>query len=1107
MCGKTCFTACFTTVLLGLLAAVGPARAVAGPAGATSCDAPAAAGRPEYHLRPSARGEWAADNPAQSFTLVVGRGGVLVSGKGLTAAGLDRAWRIGLVLDSEGPPGASRAAGEPAIGIEGSRADLRRGSLSEWYVNGPKGLEHGLLIPVDPEQPHDVLEYDLDGTLTPKSHAGGRAVAFVDATGVTRLEHRDLRARDADGRDVDIGWERVESQAGPPGRLRLVVESGDRRGPILVLGRFTAAKAESGAAPAPEAPAAADVTPLAAPSNDTCAGAEVVPPAGPFPWLSSVHDLTDATVAGDPPFPSCQPKVSRSVWFRFTPAASGAYSFSLCADGAPGATVEDTVLAIYEESGGCAGFAELIDGCDDDGCAVQDLQSVVAGVDLAGGVTYDVVVWEYGTSPPAPGAGAVQRRVQQQPPPGPAPANDRCSDAEVIPGAGPFPYLTAVTPDITGADTSGDPPPPTCQPNVSRSIWYAFTPASAGRYSFSLCADAPTGTTVGDTVMAIYAGGCASPAQISGACADDSCAAEATQSAISGVFLAAGTTYRIVVWQYGLARPAEGQTAVQVRVTRDLAPPNDTCAAAAPLSLGLPVAGTTAWAADDTRLPAGTPCFAGIGQVASTAAGGDVAYAFQAPLAGRYSFRVAGFALLKNVVLYVASDCPSGPAPGTVAGCLGAANRNAGYPAEEVRCLALASGQRVYVYVDEHAASTGSPFTLEVTPCLEEGAANDDPGSAGAAACGLDGSIDPPGDVDFFALPAHNEGSRAFVIVDGAAAASTDFDLRLTTATDTLEYDDLENDTPYGTVAPNVAGTPLPAAPVSARVSHYNPLAASEPYRLYAAVQPAPASAVAETEPNDTPASANVAPAHYFSGALSSPADVDHFAFTAAAGQVILLGLDLDPARTGTPWNGALALLDAAGAVLVAVNEGGSGSGTSPGTGSLAAKTPYSPAEAIAWRTPRPGTFVARVSYVSGTPGDYLLSIALDCRVGPAAADGDGDGAPDATDCAPEDPAAWAVPGEATDLMLAGPPSATSLAWAAPASPGGRTLLYDVLRSAAKDDFTSPACVARDGAAATAADGALPVQVFYYLVRAKNACGGNVGARSDGTPRIAGACP
>ncbi len=159
---------------------------------------------------------------------------------------------------------------------------------------------------------------------------------------------------------------------------------------------------------------------------------------------------------------------------------------------------------------------------------------------------------------------------------------DSCFDAEVIPPDG-FPHLTSLTVDITNATTFGDPAtPPSCQANVSRSLWYTFTPHFSSIYVISSCANAPTGTTVDDTVMAIYTstGGCNGPfteiptgAGIDG-CDDDSCATEANQAVIN-TGLNSGTTYYIVIWKSGAAAPTAGNTAVQLRVTR-IGPPTPT---------------------------------------------------------------------------------------------------------------------------------------------------------------------------------------------------------------------------------------------------------------------------------------------------------------------------------------------------------------------------------------------------------------------------------------------------------------------------------------------------------------------------------------------------
>jgi hypothetical protein len=981
----------------------------------------------------------------------------------------------------------------------------RQGDVAvERFRNAPDGIEHDVDIREAVALPVLHLEFALAGNLTPKVSEDGQSVSFQDPAGASVLVLLDLRGLDSEGREVDVHWERIEplEKSGPALRLRL--EPTDHAFPLHIRERIASPKR---AIPRERnAQQMLDAWAATAPANDLCSGAQVVPGAGPFPYLSAPVDLTSATTTGDPPSPSCQADVSRGVWFAFTPSSSASYSFSVCS-GATGTTIEDTVLAIYSAAGTCAGLAEIGGGCDDDSCGPSALQSAIQSVSLAAGSTYYVVAWSFGTLAPLPGAGTLQLQVVRDPPPGPTPPNDRCDGAETIPGDGPFPYLTTVMSDIGSATTTGDPPAPSCQPSVSRSVWYSFTPTVSGPYTFSVCADGPTGTTVDDTVLGLYAAAaaCSGLAEAPGGCDDDSCGTEAAQSVISGVGLAAGTRYYLVVWKYGATAPAAASTAVQVRVSRGTSPSNDTCAAGTALALDALLSGTSVGAVDDTGLPSGSTCFVGIGQTPSTALGGDVSYAFAAPSTGRFSFRLAGYESSKNAVLYVASDCPAGGSPTVVTGCLGAANRSSAFP-EEVSCLPLVAGQRVYVYVDEDSLTSGSSFTIEATRCSLESEPNGAPASAGSLFCGVEGSIAPPNDADFFALGTAESGSRVFAIVDGVASNSTDFDLRVSTASDTLEYDDYNNDVPFGSASPNVSGTPLTGAAAYLRVSHYSPVAQAEPYRLYAAVQPPSSHAAPEVEPNDTIVAATGDPGGYYAGALSSSSDVDAFSFSAVAGERVQLGLDLDPTRDGTPFNGSLALLDGAGATLLVVNDPALGSSRVAGSGSLIATTPYSPGEALVSTIRTAGTYFARVAWSAGTPGDYLLSIAHECRVGPpvGSTDADGDGVPDAADCAPSDAAVWAVPGEATGLVFS---SKSLLQWSSPSAPGGSVVQFDVLRSTTADDFLAAACRATNSLATATTDAELPSAVFFYLVRSENVCGGNLGTASDGSPRSAGTCP
>src|SRR6185436_8873031 len=158
-----------------------------------------------------------------------------------------------------------------------------------------------------------------------------------------------------------------------------------------------------------------------------------------------------------------------------------------------------------------------------------------------------------------------------------APANDRCAAAEVIPGAGPFPYLSSIVTNIHEATTVGDPPPPTnCYAGqISRSVWYQFTPAQSTLYTVTLKF---TATTLQDTLLGIYT----SPAACGGpftqyVCNDD---IGTLQSAITTNFNA-GTTYYIVVWHTLTNVPPEGQRSVQLQLTKVLPAPNDLCQSAA----------------------------------------------------------------------------------------------------------------------------------------------------------------------------------------------------------------------------------------------------------------------------------------------------------------------------------------------------------------------------------------------------------------------------------------------------------------------------------------------------------------------------------------------
>jgi subtilisin family serine protease len=123
------------------------------------------------------------------------------------------------------------------------------------------------------------------------------------------------------------------------------------------------------------------------------------------------------------------------------------------------------------------------------------------------------------------------------------------------------------------------------------------------------------------------------------------------------------------------------------------------------------------------------------------------------------------------------------------------------------------------------------------------------------------------------------------------------------------------------------------------------------------------------------------------------------------------------------------------------------------------------------------------------------------------AGDADGDGVNNDADCAPANSGLWGPPDPAVDLEAIQGAFVTSFAWTAPTDAGATALRYDLLRGTDANNFSSPTCIVSNISTTAASDGADPQALFFYLVRAINACGTNLGSSSGGTPRSGGACP
>ena len=92
-----------------------------------------------------------------------------------------------------------------AVSIDGARAQIAHGRLSEWFENRSEGIEQGWTIAVPPAgSREDALCIGLDFRgLSVRIEAGCRSAELADDEGEPRLCYRDLAAFDATGRELD----------------------------------------------------------------------------------------------------------------------------------------------------------------------------------------------------------------------------------------------------------------------------------------------------------------------------------------------------------------------------------------------------------------------------------------------------------------------------------------------------------------------------------------------------------------------------------------------------------------------------------------------------------------------------------------------------------------------------------------------------------------------------------------------------------------------------------------------------------------------------------------------------------------------------------------
>ncbi len=183
---------------------------------------------PAYHAIATSGG-FRSENPAHGLTADFARNGVLVHANGvLVHAGAER---FGLTLQRIGHGEALHSVAAAGPTATKNRVEYRRGALTEWYVNGPLGLEQGFTVAEPPAQRTSgplTLALTLSGTLRASLEPGATDLELALEGQPAALRYRGLAAWDATGQALPA-WLELE------GRTLLVrVDDAGARYPVTI---------------------------------------------------------------------------------------------------------------------------------------------------------------------------------------------------------------------------------------------------------------------------------------------------------------------------------------------------------------------------------------------------------------------------------------------------------------------------------------------------------------------------------------------------------------------------------------------------------------------------------------------------------------------------------------------------------------------------------------------------------------------------------------------------------------------------------------------------------------------------------------------------------
>jgi len=183
----------------------------------------------ERHAALPVHDGYLAHNPGQAWRTHFDGRGILTTPDG-------GGWSWGLELVSYGRRGAERAFSSAAAGLHHHDQRIEYAwdaTLTEWYINDQRGLEHGYIVHHCPGGGAGPLHVTVNvrGGLVPRINATPRDAAFFNADGAAVVNYSNLTVFDAAGAIVPA-WFEVDQDN--PRSLRIVVDDSNAVYPLTI---------------------------------------------------------------------------------------------------------------------------------------------------------------------------------------------------------------------------------------------------------------------------------------------------------------------------------------------------------------------------------------------------------------------------------------------------------------------------------------------------------------------------------------------------------------------------------------------------------------------------------------------------------------------------------------------------------------------------------------------------------------------------------------------------------------------------------------------------------------------------------------------------------